>query len=136
MKTREKANQFFDKNRDALCPAFPGEKVYFNAAGKHHLFYKPNRASRNSKESSIRVALLGHALKLLELMPVAQEEDWEEKDGKVINYWAFIGVVDGKRIKVIVRQIGTGPKHYWSVIPCWQRTKQGIRNSKGKLSEI
>ncbi len=116
--------------------AFPEEVIIFNAKGLNHIFYKSTRSRRKSSEISIRIKLLPRAIKLLNLMPLPQEESEYKKDGKMYNFWAFEGVIDNKRIKVIVRQIGNGKKHFWSVIPYWRKTKFGNTNSRGDLSKL
>ncbi len=69
-------------------------------------------------------------------MPLAQEENTlTNRDGKVCKYWAFEAVVDERRLKVIIRQVGNGKKHFWSVIPAWRRIRGKVINAKGKLNE-
>jgi len=35
----------------------------------------------------------------------------------MIRYWVFIAIMNGKTIKTIIRQVGAGKKHFWSVMP-------------------
>ncbi len=141
MKTKvlkKQAKDFFRKVKSVNCPAFPKEKIYFNSKGLSHLFYKGSRKvfGRPSKEAKIRVFLLPRAVKVLTLMPLAQEESCFNVQEKKIRYWAFEAVVDDRRIKVIVRQIGRGKKHFWSVIPAWRRIRGCVVNAKGNLSKL
>lgn len=83
----------------------------------------------------MRVNLLPHALEMLKRMPLPQEESsLTDKRGKVCRYWAFEAVVNNRRIKVIIRQIGNGKKHFWSVIPAWRRVRGEVVNAKGNLA--
>lgn len=66
-------------------------------------------------------------------MPLPQEESTFVVDAKKIRYWAFEAVVDRRRIKVIVRQVGRGNKHFWSVIPAWRRVRGHVVNAKSNL---
>lgn len=68
-------------------------------------------------------------------MPIPQEESKYVFENKQYKFWAFEGVIEGKRIKTIVRQVGHGHKHFWSVIPAWRKTKFGRLNAKGNLSK-
>lgn len=88
---KKEAQKFFSRTREVSCPAFPKEKIIFNSKGWHHLFYDGT-------------LLLSRALKLLILMPLWQEERLIHREKKTIRFWALEGVVDEKRIKVIVRQ--------------------------------
>lgn len=132
------AKSFFEKNKSIFCPAFPDEKVTFNSKALSHLFYKGanKKSSRPSKEIETRIKLLPSVLKVLSVMPLAQEENTLVNiEGKVCIYWAFEAVVDQRRIKVIVRQVGKGKKHFWSVIPAWRRIRGTIVNAKGNLTD-
>ena len=126
------------KQKAVACPAFPEEKVTLNSKGLNHLFYEGGlkKPSRPFKEVEARVNLLPSALKVLQQMPFIQEENTlVNYEGKTCYYWAFEAVVDERRIKVIVRQVGKGQKHFWSVIPAWRRIRGVIVNAKGKLNE-
>lgn len=136
---KKQAKDFFKKTKSVKCPAFPGEEIIFNSKGLSHLFYKGSRkiASRPSREAETRVWLLSRAVKVLKLMPLAQEENmFVTKNGKRIRYWDFEAVVDDRRIKVIVRQIGNGKKHFWSVIPAWRKERGKRVNSRSDLSKL
>lgn len=136
-KLKVEAEKFFKKHRWVHCPAFPKEKVFFNSKGMSHLFYKGSQKvfARTSKESGVRVALLPRALEILKLMPLPQEETVFEIRTRKIRYWAFEAVVQGKRVKVVVRQVGHGHKHFWSVIPAWRRARGKVINARGNLSK-
>jgi len=69
-------------------------------------------------------------------MPLPQEESKYIKKGKVYLFWAFEAVVDKRRIKVIIRQVGNGKRHFWSVIPAWRRNKFGVINAKKSNLEV
>lgn len=137
MRLRVEASKFFSKNKFVKCPAFPKEKISFNSKGLSHLFYKGSQKvfARTHEESKVRVSLLPRALKILSIMPLAQEENIFKVHDKKIKYWAFEAVVDERRIKVVVRQIGNGKKHFWSVIPAWRRARGMVINARGSLSK-
>lgn len=63
-------------------------------------------------------------------MPYWQEESHYIKDKTAYKFWCFEAVVENRRIKVIVRQVGNGKKHFWSVIPAWRKDRYGILNAK------
>ncbi len=135
---KQHAAAFFKKNQSVSCPAFPKEKITFNSKGLSHLFYKGagKTSTRNLQESEARVKLLPHALEVLKRMPLPQEEsNLVDKAGRVCRYWAFEAVVENRRIKVIVRQMGNGKKLFWSVIPAWRKIRGQIVNAKGNLGD-
>jgi len=38
---------------------------------------------------------------------------------KDVTYYEFIVVIDTVRVKVIIKQVLGGEKHFWSIIPFW-----------------
>ena len=38
---------------------------------------------------------------------------------KEVTYYEFIAVVNTVRVKVIIKEVLGGEKHFWSVIPFW-----------------
>jgi len=46
------------------------------------------------------------------------------KENRLVKYWGIIAIIDGQKIKVIIRKIGNnGSLHFWSVIPAWVTNK-------------
>ena len=131
MNFREKARLQYFKIKKVKCPAFAKEPVIFNAKGFNHIFYKGARSERDFKDIQTRVRLLDRAVILLKKSGVVQEENEyrAESKGKIkeFKFWAFEGVIEDRRIKVVVRQIGEGRKHFWSVIPAWRSVRFGKR---------
>lgn len=134
---KERARRFFKDIKKVNCPTFPKERIVFNSKGLSHLFYKGTKKinTRELSQSSVRIALLSRAVKLLRLANYPQEETTFSVDKKKFHYWAFEGVINGKRIKVIIRQVGKGKKHFWSVIPAWRRARGQVQNSRADLSK-
>lgn len=131
---KEEAAKFFSVHKSVACPAFPKEKIIFNSKGLGHLFYKGSRKARKPKQSKVRIGLLPSALVVLKKLSLFQEERiLSDKKGQTIHYWALEGVVEEKRIKVIVRQVDKGKKHFWSVIPSWKNIDGKRVNVKSKF---
>ncbi|PJC38843.1 hypothetical protein CO044_02815, partial [Candidatus Peregrinibacteria bacterium CG_4_9_14_0_2_um_filter_38_9] len=114
---KQKIQTIFSKAKEIACPAFGQEKIYFNAKGINHLLYKGSRSKRDAKRIEINIRLLPRAIQVLRVMPYFQEESCYVNDSTTYKFWAFEAVAEGRRIKVIVRQVGNGNKHFWSVIP-------------------
>ncbi|MEK7127885.1 MAG: hypothetical protein AAB838_04155 [Patescibacteria group bacterium] len=133
---KNQIRKIFNDTKEISCPAFTGEAILFNAKGINHLLYKGNRSKRDISRIQTNIRLLPRAIKVLRLMPFFQEESFYEKDKILFKYWAFEAVVEERRVKVVVRQIGNGQKVFWSVIPAWRKDRFGILNAKSrKLDE-
>ncbi|MFH1472931.1 MAG: hypothetical protein ABIF06_00755 [bacterium] len=120
------------------CPYF-SEKISFNAKGLKHLKFKEEGKARSRKDQYARLKLISLAPRVLELSKTVQGI-WEtkkfeiqkthsrwEKVLKNVTFYEFIAVLDNIRLKVIVKQVYGGEKHFWSVIPFWKIDKE---NSK------
>ena len=93
-----KAWKFYQEWRKtgSKSPAFSDELVCVTRLGWNHLL--DSRKRRTKKEKIRRFQALPHAKKLLETATTVQE--YREKDG--ISYWAFVAIMNGMQIKVIV----------------------------------
>ncbi|MBI4120028.1 MAG: hypothetical protein HY454_01040 [Parcubacteria group bacterium] len=134
-KLREDAQKFYSAIGSAISPAF-NQKVYFNSEGFNHIIFKSARSERERSSQVLRFKLLPLALKLVKISTTYQE--FEEtigefevksykskiKKSKPVSYWGIIAIVDGRKIKVIIRKIGeNGTMHFWSVVPAWVTNK-------------
>jgi hypothetical protein len=120
---------------DVYCPYF-GEKIAFNAKGLRHLKFKSDQQARTQEDQYARLKLLRLALKVLELSRTLQgvwhtkrfeatktHSRWEHVM-KQISFYEFIAVLDNVRVKVIVKEVAGGEKHFWSIIPFWKVNKE------------
>lgn len=135
-KFKEQIKIIFKQTREIPCPAFGGEKIYFNAKGINHLIYKGSRSRRDKDRIKTNIRLLPRAIKLLSLSTFWQEENQYIKDKITFKFWAFEAVIEDRRIKVIIRQVGKGRKYFWSVIPAWRKDRFGIVNAKRRNLEV
>jgi len=126
-----KAREFYDSVGSVDCPYF-NTKVTFNAKGFHHLQY--SAGSERTKQAQLyKFALLESAVEILKHSGTVQQYRQQlgtvgHKKGKsglrdtnMMTYWAFEAIVgknepEFRRVKVIVRQIGNGEPHFWSVM--------------------
>lgn len=134
-KYKVEIKKIFEKNKKIACPAFKGETIVFNAKGINHLIYKGNRSRREKSRIEINIHLLPRAVEVLKKATWWQEESHYLHEKTLYKFWAFEAVVDSRRIKVIVRQVGKGKKHFWSVIPAWRKDRYGILNAKKRNLE-
>src|SRR3989344_4936413 len=124
------AKAAYEARQTIHCPYFNND-VALTSDGFNHLTHKPNRQPRNVNEQKLKLRLLKKALRVIRKTGTLQEyrRNMEAfgksgKDGftkmKQIEYWAFHDIVGEKKrflIRVIVRRIGDGKIHFWSVMP-------------------
>lgn len=129
IKIKENSSIIYKEHNKLFSPYFK-DNIVFNSEGFNHLIYK-NKSERPKKEQAMRFKLLPRAFKLMELTTVKQ--DFYESNMSIkkkfngknkyieerVLYYGFIGIIDDFRIKVVIRKIGNGNIHFWSVIPAW-----------------
>jgi len=134
IKIRDEAENFYKTIGEIRCPYF-GEKIAFNIRGFKHLKFKSDRQARPYRDQYPRLKLLRFAPKVLKKSHTVQgiwkvkrfeaqktNNRWEHvlKD---VTYYEFIAVLENVRVKVIVKEVLGGEKHFWSVIPFWRIDK-------------
>lgn len=130
VKTRYEAEDFYKTIGPVFCPYF-GEKIVFNAKGLKHLKFKSDRQARPYTEQYPRLKLLRLAPEILKkshtvqgIWKIKRFEDQKTNSRwdhilKDVTYYEFIAVLENVRVKVIVKEVSGGEKHFWSVIPFW-----------------
>ena len=114
-----------------FCPYFK-KAVTFNSDGFHHLRYKVSGSEREKSAQLYKFSLLAGAVEIITASGTLQQyrKQWgavgrkKNTDGsremKEMEYFAFEGILgEGSsmmRIKAIVRKVGNGEPHFWSVM--------------------
>jgi hypothetical protein len=136
------AKKVYQRKPTIKCPFF-SEPITLNSDGFNHLLYKPNRQPRNVTEQKLKLRILKKGLNIIKRAGTVQEHRLRiekvgkpAKDGftktKDIQYWAFHDIVGEKKrflMRVILRRIGDGKVHFWSVMPHGKINKQKLYQS-------
>lgn len=130
-KLRGDAHNFYNNIGNIYCQ-FLNQSVQFNAEGFNHIIFKRARSEREKSSQILRFKLLPLAAKLVKISTTYQEFEETIKEFKIkkfknksnrscpVRYWGVIAIIDGQKIKVIIRKIGdNGSPHFWSVVPAW-----------------
>ncbi len=134
-KLKQDAQGFYKSIGRVFSPAL-SQEIHFTAEGFNHIIFKGSHSERERTSQILRFKLLPLAVKLLKISTTFQEfeetlKEFEVKSfkkrirkSKVVRYWGMIAIIEGRKIKVIVRKIGdNGLAHFWSVIPAWVTNK-------------
>ncbi len=100
---------------DWKCPAFGGEKIYFNRHGWNHLLRK-GRLMRSEAEQKRRITLLHLAPEII--TSVLKTEDYKEniQHGQVAYFWSLRSVYNNTKVRIVIRMINNGSKHFFSIM--------------------
>lgn len=116
---------WFKGLKPLYCPLLTNY-VNFNAKGFHHLFYDGTGKGRTNMERIYRLNLLPLCIPVIKVANTIVEyrKQFIKSLGKEVEFWR-IGEKVGKKktfTTVILRRIGKGPIHFWSI---WKkRTKK------------
>lgn len=133
-KLKGDAISFYSGIKKVFSPALK-EDIIFSAEGFNHLVFKGSRSEREKSSQILRFKLLPLVVKLIKLSTTHQEfeetiKEFDVKErkkrirkAKSVKYWGIIAIIDSRKIKVILRKIGDGGVHFWSVIPAWVTNK-------------
>ncbi len=144
-----KAEKTYKRIGEIYCPYFK-EKVSFNDKGIKHLKFKSESKARERKDQYMRLKNIHIAPLVVERSSTLQEihskkifvkvrtNTRKEEILKQATYYGFVAIIEdgnfNKRVKVIIRQIEGGNKHFWSVIPFWKSNKE-LKLFSGNLEE-
>ncbi len=111
----QKAKEDYYRIGSVPCPAFGGESVYFNRHGWNHLFRK-GRKSRETKEQSSRIELVKYSEYILRRSSEIIEVRENITNGHKAYFWAIKRYVDNKCIRIVIRKLNGGKKHFFSIM--------------------
>lgn len=107
------------------CPAL-GSEVHFNANGFKHLRFHTDSRRRTAKETSHKLKLLPSVKNILQNatciaeyrevnMPRSKNQNMKTIK---IQYWSLEDAnrKNGSKIRIILRKVGNGKIHFWSVM--------------------
>jgi hypothetical protein len=134
-KLKEDTINFYHNIGKVYSPALE-QDIYFTAEGFNHIIFTNSRSERERPSQILRFKLLSLAVKLVKISTTYQEfeetlkefivRSYKKRINKTrpVKYWGIIAIIDGRKIKVILRKIGeNGNIHFWSVVPAWVTNK-------------
>jgi len=122
----------YSKFEKVMCPALQ-MYVNFNSKGFNHITFKNDRNPRTIGDQINRLKILDTAYELIKFTNTFQEYEKVEKEFlKTVEYWGLIAIFKNTKLKVILRKIGNGEIHFWSVIPAYTTSEKRDGNFKMK----
>lgn len=135
-----KAKKTYSKIGRIHSPALNGEYVAFTNKGFTHLIRK-GRNPRPRKEQARRFLLIPYAEQIIKnpratiLYRSSETKYYINRHGQKIltssiaHFWTFVENINGTKIKVVVRQLNLGQKHFFSIMGNNQK-RRSKRNKK------
>ena len=112
----KKEKEKYKKLGNVKCSAFNDEEVYFNHYGFDHIVYK-NGFPRPEDEVVARFGLLVHVINILKNLKSVDGEEKRINSKSSAYFWTIkYRVNDSLRIRIILRRIGEGRLHFFSIM--------------------
>lgn len=141
------AESLYNSVGHIVSPALGGVKVHFTSDGFHHLLNTKNRFPRPQDEWLTKLEYLPHAIELLSIATTYQEYDVRQENVRIkrkkkrvmavseVHYWGIIGIIQKRKVRVVVRKAGNGQHQFCSVMPCWD-IKRYSGHKVGSTAEV
>ncbi|MDO8579599.1 MAG: hypothetical protein Q7R72_01875 [bacterium] len=107
---------FYQNIGSIKCPYFDNEPIFFNRKGLNHVM-RTGRELREFNARIERLSLLVYCKRILTKNYNDVEYRLMTKGNTSAGFWGFTANIDGVCMKLIVRQIGSGQKHFFSIFP-------------------
>jgi len=114
-KKKKEAKEIYSKIGRVWCPAL-NDNIFFNDIGFRHFTWKGNDRKRSHIQQVKRFILIPRAREIVSdpLLSIFSKREKIRK-GRYIRFWAFRMNARGKYIRVVIRQINDGNKHFLSI---------------------
>lgn len=137
---KQEGENFYEALDCVNCPYFK-EKIYFKSGGLEHLSFRKRGRVRLKQDQYMRFKLLGIVPEILKQSHTLQGKLETKRFEKIrrhnrtdlvfkdVTYYEFIAIVKRNRVKIIVKQVESGEREFWSIIPFWgmnDKTKSRI----------
>lgn len=98
-----------------ICHCLNNEPVIFGDAGWRHMIYKPKHM-RPISDRIRRFKLLKCATSVLENKNVSVTARTIYKNNRTLYFWNLETEMDDLKLRLVIRQIGSGPKEFFSIM--------------------
>lgn len=122
-----KTKKLYSKIGRIPSPALSNEYVAFTSVGFTHLVRK-GRNPRPQSEQIKRFSLLVFAEQIIKnpqaviIYRTTETKYWTNRHGEKVlitstgHFWTFVEKTDGYTIKIVIRQLNSGQKHFFSIM--------------------
>lgn len=144
-KSKTQARAIYSKIGRVQSPALNREYVAFTSEGFSHLIRK-GRIPRPRNEQKRRFALIPYAEKIIKnpkaviLYRMTEVKYYADRYGEkvlitsIAHFWTFVDKINGGTIKVVIRQLNQGKKHFFSIMGNKIPIARNENRSKTKIS--
>lgn len=134
-KVKEKAEDNYRKIGEVNCP-YLQKKINFNAKGLDHIKFKKWNHTRLVSDQYMRLKLIHYAPEVIKkshtVQGILKVKEFERRKinsrwEKVlidVTYYEFVAVIDGIRVRVVIKNISGGENYFWSIIPFWKMNEK------------
>lgn len=133
---RDEAEKLYTATKKVYSPALQAD-IIFNAEGLHHLRYDGVHGKERDKRVQLnKFRFLKASIEIIKksttiqeyrraFCPIGKTDNKGFRKTKLCHWFCFFAIINftkSIRIRVVVRRVGEGQYHFWSVIPDWSLT--------------
>ena len=143
-KIKQSAEDFYKSMNSVFCPFF-SKYIKFNAKGLNHIKMKSWNRARPISDQYLRLKFIRLVPEILSSSGTLQEfkeeliferlkinENWQSKR-RIIKYYGFVAIINGLRVKIIVKRTNQDNIFFWSIIPFWKHSRDSITGGIKKV---
>lgn len=143
-KMKAAAEDSYKKIDSVFCHFF-NVNIKFNTKGLNHIKMKSWNRARSISDQYLRLKFISLAPKIISKSGTLQEfkemsglerckidGEWQEKRN-YIRYYGFVAIIDGVRVKVIIKRTSRDNIFFWSIIPFWKHEND---LKSGKIKKV
>lgn len=108
--------KFYKSIGTVRCPYFGYEEVVFNKKGFDHLLSKRG-VKRTFYDQLRRLKLLIYCKRILEGEHLSVNKTVIYEGKEPAQFWAFEACINNIKMRLLVRKVGTGMKHFFDIFP-------------------
>jgi len=112
----------YEKIGQIYCPYFH-ESVHFNSIGIEHILFRHRDNRRPERDQYPRLKVLYLAPAIISLSHTLQSYGVRIENNTMVRYYVFSALLNTRTTIVVVRQVGNGSKHFFSLMPDWRKNK-------------
>ncbi len=108
------AKEYYFKIGKVRCPILDNEEIEFGAQGWRHILIK-NGVPRPTEDMLRRFKILKFSLEIIRKGKLTHYQH-TYKHSQLAKFWRLKCEIKGVIYKIIVRQVGSGPKNFFSIM--------------------
>ena len=147
-KLKQKTEEDYKEIGTIFSPALKSA-INFTSEGFYHLRYSSNRSERTRSVQQNKFRFFNQAVDIIKkattiqeyrrsICPVGKPDHSGFRKTGIVHWFGFFAITNfsnSTRIMVVVRKVGEGQYHFWSVMPYWSLSNKNRVIGSDKIKD-